>query len=349
MIVVKGLAGLAGAGCFALWANKMSDVIKGKNHYEADLSDKTIIITGGNSGIGKATFQELSKRKANIIITGRNVERANKVIKEYLDEVKAKDPKANPQITFEPLDLNSFANIKEFADKIKKNHPKIDVLINNAGQICSEYTLTKGGVEATQSTNNLGPTYLTHHLLPLLEKAPEARIINLSSPTQGGAFKDVPEDKIKDTMTEVFGNNYKNVNFNSWGWYGEVKLAHLLTTKALAAKFEKSRPKIKTCSVHPGFVFTDFMSKCEPWQKKLVDQLSFLIWLGFKNEVDGCQTTLACTMMPFEKLQNGGYYHNCSVTECSKWASKPDIVNHAYKVNIERLEKLTNTKGIFDF
>ncbi|MFY9853905.1 MAG: SDR family oxidoreductase [Terracidiphilus sp.] len=133
----------------------------------------TILITGGGSGIGRGLAEELQKLGNNVIIAGRR--------KQALDETTA----ANPGMKSLVLDIENPAAIRAFAAKVAAEFPALNVLMNNAGIMRPENLLAQqddlADAEATVTTNLLGPIRLTAALLPLLEKQPNATIINVTS------------------------------------------------------------------------------------------------------------------------------------------------------------------------
>ena len=133
----------------------------------------TILITGGGSGIGRGLAEELHKLGNQVIIAGRR--------KQALDETTA----ANPGMKSLTLDIESPTAIRAFATKVAAEFPALNVLMNNAGIMRPENLLAQqsdlADAEATVATNLLGPIRLTAALLPLLEKQPQATIINVTS------------------------------------------------------------------------------------------------------------------------------------------------------------------------
>lgn len=136
-----------------------------------DISDNTILITGGGSGIGRALAEAFHSEGNRVIIAGRR--------KEVLDETTA----ANPGMKSAVLDIENAEEIRSFAERLKTDFPDLNVVIHNAGIMRAE-DLRDGVVddaEATVATNLLGPIRLTAALLPLLEARPRAAIMTVSS------------------------------------------------------------------------------------------------------------------------------------------------------------------------
>ncbi len=137
------------------------------------LTGRTVLITGGGSGIGRALAEAFQRLGNQVIIAARG--------QKSLDETIA----ANPGMKSLTLDISDSKSIQSFAEKITKDHPSLNVLINMAGIMVPEDVLEKPGdlsvAEKTISTNLLGPIRLTSALLPHLKKQPRATIMNVSS------------------------------------------------------------------------------------------------------------------------------------------------------------------------
>jgi len=137
------------------------------------ISGNTVLITGGNSGIGRALAEALQAEGNEIIVTGRK--------RATLDDTLA----ANPRMSGYRLDVSDAGAIRLFASQVVKDHPALNVVINNAGIMHVEQldgeTVDLAGAEATIATNLLGPIRLTAALLPHLRAQPHATIVNVSS------------------------------------------------------------------------------------------------------------------------------------------------------------------------
>ncbi|BCM93966.1 fatty acyl-CoA reductase [Abditibacteriota bacterium] len=137
------------------------------------ITGNTILITGGNSGIGRGLAEALHQAGNHVIIAGRN--------QQSLDETTA----ANPGMASFVFDVADEGSIRPFAERITTDYPALNVLINNAGIMRAENLLSQPeeleDMEATITTNLLGPLRLTAALLPHLQRQPQATIINVSS------------------------------------------------------------------------------------------------------------------------------------------------------------------------
>ncbi len=141
------------------------------------MRDKTVVITGATSGLGRATALQLAQKGAFVVIIARSNTKANEVIN--------KIEKEGGKGQFIISELSSMKDTKEAAERITKDVDRLDVLINNAGAYFPKYRKTSEGFESTLALNYLSPFLLTHHLIEQMEQTTseygEARIINISS------------------------------------------------------------------------------------------------------------------------------------------------------------------------
>lgn len=200
-------------------------------------SGKIAIVTGSSSGIGYEAARILAKKNATVIIAVRNLEKG-----EYArSKIKSENPDANLDII--KLDLADLSSVKSFVKEFKSKYNKLDMLINNAGVMIPPYTKTKDGFELQFGTNHLGHFALTLQLLDVIEKTPNARIVNISS----GAHK---YGKINfDDL------NWEERDYKAWKAYGDSKIANLYFTKVLAEKVAKKN--IQVTAAHPGWTATE--------------------------------------------------------------------------------------------
>ncbi len=203
---------------------------------------RTIIITGGSSGIGKAAATELAKQGNNVIITGRNPERTKAVA----DEIGG----TGYVVDFEKLD-----SIRAFADTILATYPRIDVLANNAGGMYNSHELTADGFERTIQTNYLAPFLLTRLLLPRLIES-NGRVITTSSNANVQGKIDLDDFNVEKPR---YGAGL--------GAYGASKLeVNLFTTELV------KQTGVNAYTFHPGFVRTGLAP--DWWMLKVIKALT---------------------------------------------------------------------------
>jgi len=232
--VFTGVAAVALSICFVRLVRKWA--AGGVCRSQAKLDGKTVIITGGNSGIGLETAVDLAKRNARVIVACRSVEKGEKAA------VDVRKRSGNDNVVFAQLDLASLDSIRQFAAKILEEEPQIDILINNAGvMIIPERRLTKDGFEMQFGTNHLGHFLLTNLLLDRIKEAPSARIVNVSS----GAHRFASLD---------FQNLNSERSYSRTTAYGNSKLANILFTRSLAKRLRDTN--VTTNALHPGGIRT---------------------------------------------------------------------------------------------
>lgn len=194
-----------------------------------------ILITGANTGIGFATAEQLVKQGQHVILACRNPQKAQ--------DAQNKLRSLNQgQVDLISLDLNSLELTRKAADEIADRYGNLDVLINNAGLFAKTKQLTADGFEQQFGVNYLGHFLLTQKLLPVLQKAPKARIVHLAS--------------IAHWAGSIKPNKFRAEGFyNPLFYYGQSKLANLLLSNALAEQMANST--ITNNALHPGGVASD--------------------------------------------------------------------------------------------
>uniref|UniRef100_A0A1B0DP07 Uncharacterized protein n=1 Tax=Phlebotomus papatasi TaxID=29031 RepID=A0A1B0DP07_PHLPP len=139
------------------------------------MDEKVVVITGANSGIGKETALDLARRNAKIYLACRNYDRCELARQEIIQAT------GNTKIYNRHLDLNTLDSVREFVEEFSKEEKHLDVLINNAGVLYIPHSITKDGCETTLQVNHISHFLLSHLLLGHLKRAPQGRIINVSS------------------------------------------------------------------------------------------------------------------------------------------------------------------------
>ncbi|XP_057225344.1 retinol dehydrogenase 11-like isoform X2 [Malurus melanocephalus] len=137
-----------------------------------DLTGKTVIVTGANSGIGKCVAMDLARRNARTILACRSRERGQAAV----EEIQAAT--GNPAVVLRLLDTSSLASVRAFASAVLREEPRLDVLVNNAGVTGLPFTITSEGLEQTFTTNYLGPFLLTNLLLGVTVNAISPGVVN---------------------------------------------------------------------------------------------------------------------------------------------------------------------------
>ncbi|KAI8813105.1 hypothetical protein BJ742DRAFT_752295 [Cladochytrium replicatum] len=206
------------------------------------LDGKVVVITGGNTGLGKVQALEMAKKGAHIFIVGRSPEKSKAAVEEI------KSASGNDKVEYLYADLMDLASVEKCADEFLARKLPLHILVNNAGIMFAPFTLSKDGIESQFATNHFAHVVLTTKLLSAMESLPEARIVNLSSI----AHLSAPREGVK---TEALNDESK---YNPQTRYGETKISNIYFTRLLQKKLDATgRGNILVNAVHPGVVRTE--------------------------------------------------------------------------------------------
>ena len=206
------------------------------------MEDKIVVITGANSGIGKAAAIRFANERYTVVMACRNLERSKTAQQEIIEATK------NPHVDLLQLDISSFESIHQFSTVLKDKYPKLDILIHNAAYLNhgeKNYLLSKDGIELSFATNTVGPFLLTRQLVDSLEKSKDARVLHACT-TNIRHFFD-PKRKIEfDNLLGEFKDDRK---FNAYKMYGDTKMALLLMTFKMAEDLKKHRISVNAVQI----------------------------------------------------------------------------------------------------
>lgn len=250
----------------------------------ASMQGKRVLITGANSGIGKMAAIALAQQGAEIVMGCRNLSSAEAA----KGEIQQQAPGAEVHVM--ALDLASLQSIHQFAEQCNKQFDRLDVLINNAGLASIERQETQDGFELTMGTNHLGPFLLTHLLLPLLQKAEHARIINVASHSHYSGKID-------------FDDFHSKHNYRVMKVYGASKLANVLFTQELAERLRDQG--ITVNALHPGMVATNIWPDDKLWQRAA----SWVAKQFMISEKKGAETTVYLASSDKVAQTSGKYFY----------------------------------------
>ena len=207
------------------------------------LKGKTIIVTGGNSGLGYESVKAFAEKGAQVIMTCRNIEKGEKARNSILQDNK------DAIVEVMHLDLMDMASIRDFAGQFKQSHKNLHVLLNNAGIMMVPYQVTKDGIESQQATNHFGHYVLTALLLETLKNTPGSRVVNVSSIAHRNG------DMNFDNLLYEGGKDYTPMKA-----YGRSKLENLLFTYELQRYFETNNIDSIAVVAHPGVSDTNLFN-----------------------------------------------------------------------------------------
>ncbi|XP_036391847.1 dehydrogenase/reductase SDR family member 13-like isoform X1 [Megalops cyprinoides] len=282
---------------------------------------KTAIVTGGNTGIGKATAMELARRGARVVLACRNKQRAEAAVFDIRRE------SGNNEVVYMHLDLASLKSVRSFADTFLKTEPRLDLLINNAGMMGPGRT--EDGFGMAFGVNHLGHFLLTCLLLERLKQAGRSRVVNVAALLHRlGTIDFATLSTHCDLVTGQSG-------WHSFRAYCHSKLCNVLFTRELANQLEGTGV---TCySLHPGVINTEFCRHMALWQRLLFLPFAKLFFLDAEA---GAQTTLHCALQEGIEPLSGRYFSSCAVQELSAKARDDAVARKLWEVS-ERLSGLS--------
>ena len=203
-----------------------------------DLTGKTAVVTGANSGIGFETARALARHSAQVVMACRNREKGEAA----RARIRAEWPAAAVEVA--GLDLASLAAVSAFAATFLRRARPLDLLIKNAGVMAIPNRLTEHAFYTQLGPNHLGHFALTGLLLEALLAAPAARIVTVSSDAHKMGHMD-------------FANLHWNTGYGRWAAYGRSKLANLLFAYELQRKLAAAQARAISVGVHPGYAATN--------------------------------------------------------------------------------------------
>ncbi|XP_075055168.1 dehydrogenase/reductase SDR family member 12 [Mixophyes fleayi] len=248
---------------------------------QVDVTGKSYMITGANSGIGKAAALAIAKKGGTVHLVCRNKDRAEEAKEEIVSL------SGSQSIVIHLLDMSNPKAICEFAETFKTEN-KLNVLINNAGCMVNERELTEDGIEKNFATNVLGTYMLTRALLPALEKEDDARVVMVSS---GGMLVQ---------KLDVSDFQFEKGTFDGTMAYAQNKRQQVILTEQWA----KSHPKIHFSVMHPGWAATPAVRSSMPdFYEKMKNKL--------RTEEQGADTVVwLAVSSAATKLQSGLFFQD---------------------------------------
>jgi NAD(P)-dependent dehydrogenase (short-subunit alcohol dehydrogenase family) len=273
--------------------------------------DGTILITGGTSGIGKATALGLARLGARVLITGRDARRADETAR----EIRA----AGGTVEVFVADLSVQSEVRRLAGEVLRREPRIDVLINNAGGYWNSKHVTADGLEHTFAVNHLAPFLLTYLLLERLEKGTAGRVVTVAS--NAHSLGRIDFDDLQGAQS-----------YSGSRAYNQSKLANVLFTYELARRLQGTA--VTANAVHPGLVSTSFGAD-DPGR---VQRLFVPLLRPFmKSPAGGAATSIHLASAPGLGRTTGQYFANSKPVRSSPrshdgavaarlWAVSADLV-----------------------
>lgn len=262
---------------------------------------KTILITGANTGIGKATAEALAADGSRLYLACRSEAKTRPVI----DEITAAT--GNAEVHFLPLDLGNLASVRACAAAFLALDVPLDVLINNAG-VAGQRGLTDDGFELTFGVNHLGHFLLTQLLLDKLKASAPARIVTVSSRSHYDA---------KSIDWEALRQPTKGVT--ALGEYAVSKLANVLFSQELGRRLAGTG--VTTYALHPGVIASDIWERRIPILAPILRPITRLV---MRSTEEGAQTTLYCATAP-ELADHTGQFYDDSKEKAASDVATPEL------------------------
>jgi NAD(P)-dependent dehydrogenase (short-subunit alcohol dehydrogenase family) len=276
-----------------------------------DQSGRLAVVTGANSGLGFDTAAVLADKGAHVVLAVRNVDKGNDAV----NRIKAKSPDA--VVAVQELDLTSLESIRKAAEQLRADHPRIDLLINNAGVMyVPTRETTKDGFEMQFGTNHLGHFALTGQLLDNILPVEGSRVVTISSV----GHRLMARIHFDDLQLE---RKYNRVEA-----YGQSKLANLLFTYELQRRLNAKGSPTIAAAAHPGFSDTELM-------RHLPGFIPDFAWRPFTQPPDmGALPTLRAATDP--GVQGGQYYGPDGIGETR---GHPKVVGSSAQSQNEDLQR----------
>ncbi|NHI89257.1 MAG: SDR family oxidoreductase [Candidatus Thorarchaeota archaeon] len=277
------------------------------------LKDKTCIVTGSNSGIGKETALTLAKMDAKVIMVVRNKERGELARSEIIRE------SSNHSVDLMLCDLLSMSAIRQFAAEFKDKYNRLDVLINNAGAVFNKRQVTPEGFEQTFALDYLAPFLLTHELLPVLKRTAPSRVINLSSGLHESAKLDLDNLQCE--------SSYKSMDA-----YKSAKLMLIMHTYEMARRLKDAGVAVNV--VLPGFVATNLGRS----SNSMMSRIMFGMMKPFQlSPKEGAETSVYVASSPDVEGVTGKCFEKKEVIETSETSNDTELQKKLWDITVDLL------------
>jgi NAD(P)-dependent dehydrogenase (short-subunit alcohol dehydrogenase family) len=259
-----------------------------------DLEGRTFLVTGGNTGIGRATSAALAGRGGRVYVGCRSAPKGEAAVAAIRAET------GNGAVGFLPLDLADLASVRQCAKAFLALDQPLHVLINNAG-VAGQRGVTSQGFEVTFGVNHLGHFALTNALLDCLTASTPARIVNVSSDAHYQA-KGIDFEALRQRTRGITG----------FPAYAVSKLCNVLHAQELARRLDGTG--VTTYALHPGVVASDIWRRV-PWPARPIIKRRML------STEQGAATSIYCAASPDVAQASGRFYDNCQEREPSPVAT----------------------------
>ena len=290
------------------------------NWTSADIPDqtgRTVLVTGGNSGLGFHTCRILAAKGARVLLASRSAQRGDQARTEIIQGL----PDAQLEVT--ALDLADLDSVRRCAENLNSNLDRLDILVNNAGVMAIPQQETAQGFERQIGVNHLGHFALTGALLPLLLATPASRIVNVSSMAHRNGRMN-------------FSDLHSRQKYSRFGAYAQSKLANLLFTLELHRRLESIAAPTICASAHPGWAATrlQYASPSETGSRLELVVMRTLNAIFAQSAEQGALPQLYAATSPVVK--GGDYIGPDGWMEMRGYPQKVTAKEHAYDAESAR-------------
>ena len=299
-----------------------------------DFSNKVVIVTGANTGIGKPTARTLLSHGATVIMGCRNKAKAERAKLDIVNDLTKNNFKNlsteqlinNLDIII--LDLASLQSIKQFANEFIQKYDKLDYSILNAGILNPSFKTTADGIEQTFGVNHVGHFYLTQLLNPILVQSASAsnsisRVISVSSEAHNAAPYPIDPWLRNDAMIQ------NESNYGLITMYGFSKACNILFSNEYNERY--SDENVYAVSLHPGGIATELGRNLSPMIRSILTLFKPLILFYLKTPDQGAATTIRTVSISDEEFKKyaGSYFVDCNVANDKLRSDMNDKSNQA--------------------
>ncbi|KAM9328894.1 retinol dehydrogenase 13-like [Gastrophryne carolinensis] len=270
------------------------------------LDGKTVLITGGASGIGKEAAIALARRGARVCITCQDEQKGEAAVRHIRKE------SSSMNVRFWSLNLANLQSIRNFCKEFLKHEKGLDILINNDG-VPAVLDWTDNGFSMCFGVNHLGPFLLTNLLLDRLKNSSPSRIVNITSNIH------------KYQKLDFTDLNYNLVPLFT---YCRSKLATVYFTQELARQLESHR--VTTCAVHPGYVVGEWTSQFSILFRIVMYVFTSMFFISCQAAV---QTVIYCAISDDILQHNGGYFSDCEPRKLRPHAQDAGIAKKLWEAS----------------
>jgi len=281
-----------------------------------DIRGKRVLVTGATNGIGLEAARSLAKQGAKVVLVGRDAAKTARC----LADVRASAPGADVSSLL--CDFSRQKEARRLAEEVLRRFDRLDVLVNNAGTVFKNRTLTEDGIEATFAVNHLGYFLLTQLLLERIIRSAPARIVNVAS---------IAHRRASMNFDDLF---YERGYFLMKA-YGRSKLGNVLYTRLLAQKLAGTGVTVN--SLHPGAVDTGIWSAAPAWTKPLI---AILRKFAFISAEEGGRRIVQLVASPELSGTTGQYFENGRIVDPAPRARDDALARRLWQES----ERLTGLK-----